>query len=172
MDMEKIQSEIAALKSQIQALQQERAALTNHHVESGENDSPLAIVEAYRRQARENVQLSAELKGIDDALYYLEKQIQQRKAHLNRYLPMSIRISQQQEQLEEAKKIAQIHAERVNELALELAKEIKLLKTCADELSPMYWQVYYKPFITGFKTISVPFVRSDGEVWMIVNRIV
>jgi len=36
----------------------------------------------------------------------------------------------------------------------------------------MYWQVYYKPFITGFKTISVPFVRSDGEVWMIVNRIV
>jgi chromosome segregation ATPase len=172
MDMEKIQSEIAALKSQIQALQQERAALTNHHVESGENDSPLAIVEAYRRQARENVQLSAELKGIDDAMYFLEKQIQQKKAHLNRYLPMSIRISQQQEQLEEAKKIAQIHAERVNELALELAKEIKLLKTCADELSPMYWQVYYKPFITGFKTISVPFVRSDGEVWMIVNRIV
>ena len=47
---------------------------------------------------------------------------------------MSIRISQQQEQLEEAKKIAQIHAERVNELAGELAKEIKLLKTCADEL--------------------------------------
>ncbi|MDD1447001.1 hypothetical protein MEN98_12910, partial [Dolichospermum sp. ST_sed8] len=103
---------------------------------------------------------------------FLEKQIQRKKAHLNRYLPMSIRISQQQEQLEEAKKIAQIHAERVNELAWELAKEIKLLKTCADELSPMYWQVYYKPFITGFKTISVPFVRSDGEVWMIVNRIV
>ena len=103
--MEKIQSEIAALKSQIQALQQERAALTNHHVESSENDSPLAIVEAYRRQARENVQLSAELKGIDDAIYFLEKQIQQRKAHLNRYLPMSIRISQQQEQLEEAKKL-------------------------------------------------------------------
>ena len=170
--MEKIQSEIAALQSQIQELQQERAALTNHHAESSGNDSPLAIVEAYRRQARENVQLSAEIKGIDDALGFLEKQIQQRKAHLNRYLPMSIRLSQQQEQLEEARKIAQIHAERVNELALELAKEIKLLKTCADELSPMYWQVYYKPFITGFKTISVPYVRSDCEVWTIVNRIV
>ena len=172
MDMEKIQSEIAALQSQIQELQQERAALTNHHPESSGNDSPLAIVEAYRRQARENVQLSAELKGIDDALGFLEKQIQQRKAHLNRYLPMSIRISQQEEQLEEARKIAQIHAERINELAGELAKEIKLLKTCADELSPMYWQVYYKPFITGFKTISVPYVRSDCEVWTIVNRIV
>ena len=172
MDMEKIQSEIAALQSQIQELQQERAALTNHHAESSGNDSPLAIVEAYRRQARENVQLSAEIKGIDDALGFLEKQIQQRKAHLNRYLPMSIRLSQQQEQLEEARKIAQIHAERVNELAGELAKEIKLLKTCADELSPMYWQVYYKPFITGFKTISVPYVRSDCEVWTIVNRIV
>ena len=59
-------------------------------------------------------------------------------------------------QLEEAKKVAQVHAERINELAGELAKEIRLLKACADQLSPMYWQVYYKPFITGFKTISVP----------------
>ncbi|MTJ07009.1 hypothetical protein FJR04_04655 [Anabaena sp. UHCC 0204] len=170
--MEKIQSEIAELKSQIQALQQERAALTNNHVEPGEHDSALAIVEAYRRQARENAQLSAEIRGIDDAISFLQKEIQQRKGHLTRYLPMSIRISQQEEQLEEAKKIAQIHAERVNELAGELAKELKLLKTCADELSPMYWQVYYKPFITGFKTISVPYVRSDCQVWTIVNRIV
>jgi uncharacterized coiled-coil DUF342 family protein len=170
--MEKIQSEIEELQSQIQSLQQERAELTNHHPESSENDSPLAIVEAYRRQARENVQLSAELKGIDDAIYFLEKEIQQRKINLNRYLPVSIRISQQQEQLEEAKKTAQIHAERVNELARELAKEVKLLKTCADELSPIYWRVYYKPFITGFKNISVPYVRSHGEVWSIVNRIV
>ena len=169
--MDKIRAEIQELNLQIQALQQERAALTQNNMESS-GDSTLAIVETYRRQARENVQLSAELKGIDDALGFLEKQIQQRKAHLNRYLPMSIRISQQQEQLEEARKIAQIHAERVNELAAELAKEIKLLKTCADELSPMYWQVYYKPFITGFKTISVPYVRSDCEVWTIVNRIV
>ncbi|PPJ62753.1 hypothetical protein [Cuspidothrix issatschenkoi] len=169
--MDKIRAEIQELNLQIQALQQERAALTQNNMESS-GDSTLAIVETYRRQARENVQLSAELKGIDDALCFLEKQIQQRKAHLNRYLPMSIRISQQQEQLEEARKIAQVHAERVNELAGELAKEIKLLKTCADELSPMYWQVYYKPFITGFKTISVPYVRSDCEVWTIVNRIV
>lgn len=169
--MDKIRAEIQELNLQIQALQQERAALTQNNMESS-GDSTLVIVETYRRQARENVQLSAELKGIDDALGFLEKQIQQRKAHLNRYLPMSIRISQQQEQLEEARKIAQIHAERVNELAAELAKEIKLLKTCADELSPMYWQVYYKPFITGFKTISVPYVRSDCEVWTIVNRIV
>jgi len=170
--MEKIQSEIVELKSQIQALQQERAMLSNNHVELGENDSYLAIVEAYRRQARENAQLSAELKGIDDAISFLEKQIQQRKVYLTRHLPISVRISQQEAQLEEAKKIAQIHAERVNELAGELAKEIKLLKTCADELSPMYWQVYYKPFITGFKTISVPYVRSDCQVWTIVNRIV
>ena len=77
--MEKIQSEILELKSQIQALQQERAMLTNNHVELSENDSHLAIVEAYRRQARENAQLSAELKGIDDAISFLEKQIQQRK---------------------------------------------------------------------------------------------
>jgi chromosome segregation ATPase len=170
--MEKIQSEIATLQSQIQALQQERTTLTQDNTESSANDSTLAIVEAYRRQARENPQLSAELKGIDDAISFLEQQIAQRKAHLNRYLPVSVRISQQQEQLEAARKIAQMHAERVNELAGELAQEIKLLKTCADELSPLYWQVYYKPFITGFKTISVPYVRSDCEVWTIVNRIV
>lgn len=76
------------------------------------------------------------------------------------------------EQLEEARKIAQVHAQRMNELAAELATEIRSLKACADELSPLYWQVYYKPFITGFKTISVPYVRSDGDVWTIVNRIV
>ncbi|MFM8006670.1 MAG: hypothetical protein ACKO86_17405, partial [Dolichospermum sp.] len=57
--MEKIQSEIGELRSQIQALQQERAMLTNNHLELSENDSHLAIVEAYRRQARENAQLSA-----------------------------------------------------------------------------------------------------------------
>ncbi|WP_016953075.1 hypothetical protein [Anabaena sp. PCC 7108] len=177
--MEQMQVHIKELNSQIQALQQERDALTNNSLESGENDSPQAIVEAYRRQARENVQLSAEIKGIDDAIAaltksitFLEREIQQKQGYINKRSALSIRISQQQEQLEEAKKVAQVHAQRVNELAQELATEIKFLKACADELSPMYWQVYYKPFITGFKTISVPYVRSDGEVWTIVNRIV
>jgi chromosome segregation ATPase len=170
--MQQIQSEIAALKSQIQALQQERAALTKNDIESSEHNSPLAIAEAYRRQARENPQLAAELKGIDDAIAFLENQLKQKQAQIDKWLPLSKRLYLQQQQLEEAKKIAQVHAERINELAAELGDEIKLLKACADELSPMYWQVYYKPFITGFKTISVPYVRSDGEVWTIVNRIV
>ncbi|MEA5577820.1 hypothetical protein [Anabaena sp. UHCC 0451] len=170
--MDKIQQEIKELNSQIQALQEERATLTHNNVESEENNSALAVVEAYRRQARENAQLSAELKGIDDAINFLEKQKQQKQAHLNGKLTFSKRLLQQQEELEEAKKVAQTHADRVNELARELATEIKLLKACADELSPMYWQVYYKPFITGFKTISVPYVRSDGQVWNIVNRVV
>ncbi|MEH2068628.1 MAG: hypothetical protein V7K47_10785 [Nostoc sp.] len=168
--MDRIQVEIAALKSQIQILQQERAALTINNI-IDENDSPLAIVEAYRSQARENPQLSAELKGIDDAVAALELQIQQRQAQLARWEIESKQLTQQQ-QLEEAKKVAQVHAQRINQLAAELATEIRLLKACADRLSPMYWQVYYKPFITGFKTISVPYVRSDGEVWTIVNRIV
>ncbi|MEM7726923.1 MAG: hypothetical protein AAF208_11220, partial [Cyanobacteria bacterium P01_A01_bin.45] len=77
-----------------------------------------------------------------------------------------------QEQLEEARNQAKIHAEKINNLAYELATEISLLKSCADELSPMYWQIYYKPFITGFKTITVPHIRSDGDVWTIVNRVV
>ncbi|YAF95309.1 MAG: hypothetical protein AB3A66_22520 [Nodularia sp. CChRGM 3473] len=166
-----IHTEITTLNSQIQALQQERAALTINNVLSGANDSPSAMVEAYRRQARENPQLSVELKGIDDAIAALEVQVQQKQAELERWQQESPQLTPQ-EQLEAARKVAQVHAERVNQLAAELATEIRQLKSCADYLSPMYWQVYYKPFITGFKTISVPHVRSDGEVWTIVNRIV
>ncbi len=168
---EQIQTDITALHSQIQTLQQERAALTTNNVVLGENHSPRGITEAYRRQARENPQLSAELQGIDGAIAALELQLKQKQAQLTRWQIESKQITIQQ-QLEEAKTIAQVHAERANQLAGELATEIRLLKKCADQLSPMYWQVYYKPFITGFKTISVPHVRSDGDVWTIVNRIV
>ena len=169
--MEQIQAEMAALKSQIQILLEERAALTINNVISGENDSPQAMVEAYRRQARENAQLSVELQGIDAAIAALETQIKQKQGKLVRSQVASKELILQQE-LEEAKEVAQVHAQRINELAGELAAEVRLLKRCANELSPMYWRIYYKPFITGFKTISVPYVRSDGEVWTIVNRIV
>lgn len=170
--IEQIQAEIAALQSQIQALREERAVLTiNHEVVSGGNDSPLAMVEAYRRQARENPQLAAELQGIDMAITALDVQLNQKQAELARSQIEFQQLTIQQ-QLEEARNVAQIHAKRINQLAAELAAEIRMLKSCADQLSPMYWQVYYKPFITGFKTISVPHVRSDGDVWTIVNRIV
>ncbi|MBD2246874.1 hypothetical protein [Nostoc sp. FACHB-888] len=169
--MEQIQAEMAALNSQIQILLEERAALTINNVISGENDSPQAMVEAYRRQARENAQLSVELQGIDAAIAALEGQIKQKQGKLVRSQVASKELIQQQE-LEEAKEVAQVHAQRINQLASELATEVRLLKRCANELSPMYWRIYYKPFITGFKTISVPYVRSDGEVWTIVNRIV
>ena len=129
------------------------------------------MVEAYRRQARENAQLSVELQGIDAAIAALEVQIKQKQGKLVRSQVASKELILQQE-LEEAKEVAQVHAQRINELAGELAAEVRLLKRCANELSPMYWRIYYKPFITGFKTISVPYVRSDGEVWTIVNRIV
>nr|MCM0594122.1 hypothetical protein [Gloeotrichia echinulata DEX184] len=169
--MDLLQSEITALHAQIQALNQERATLTTNNIVAGEHDSPLAIVEAYRRQARENPQLSAELQGIDGAITALAAQLQQKQADLALWQVESKQLSLQQ-QLEAAKKVAQVHAQRVNQLAGELAAETRLLKACADQLSPMYWQVYYKPFITGFKKISVPHVRSDGDVWTIVNRIV
>lgn len=169
--MQHTQAEIAALRQQIQALQQERAALTINNIVASENESPIAIAEAYRRFARENPQLAVELKGIDDAIAALESQLQQKQAELARWQIESKQLTLQQ-QLEEARSAAQIHAQRINQLAGELATEIRLLKSCADELSPLYWQVYYKPFITGFKTISVPHIRSDGDVWTIVNRIV
>lgn len=76
------------------------------------------------------------------------------------------------QQVESGRERAIAHSERINQLAEELADELQALKAIADEISPFYWQVYYKPFITGFKSISVPYVRSDGDVWTIFNRVV
>lgn len=169
--MEQIQAEIAAIRSQIDALQQERATLTINDVVMCEDSSPLAIAEAYRHHARETAQISTEIKGIDDAIAALKAELQNKEAQLEPFSLVEQQLSPQ-EQLESARSLAKIHAERINQLAGELAAEIRSLKACADRISPMYWQVYYKPFITGFKTISVPHVRSDSKVWTIVNRIV
>lgn len=166
-----IQAEIAAIRSQIDALQQERATLTINDVVMCEDSSPLAIAEAYRHHARETAQISTEIKGIDDAIAALKAELEKKQAQLKPFSFVQQQLSTQ-EQLESAKNVAKVHAERINQLAGELTAEIRFLKACANHISPMYWQVYYKPFITGFKTISVPHVRSDSEVWTIVNRIV
>lgn len=171
MTMEKIQAEIAAIRAQIEALRLEKVAITGNHQFSCDDSSPLAIAEAYRRFARENAQLVVEVKGIDDAIAALELQLKQKQADFKAGQIQLKRLSVQ-EQVEEGRQQAKVHAERINELAAELAFELRSLKSTADKLSVAYWQVYYKPFITGFKTISVPHVRSDGDVWTIVNRVV
>lgn len=165
--IQSLQQQIEAIQTQIEILQQERQRISIEKVEP-KDDSPGAIADAYRHQARQMAQQSAELKGIDDAIAALEEKLQLKQKQNQqgqRYNPM-------QEQVEEARIQARVHAERINQLAAELASEVKTLKAIADEISPLYWQVYYKPFITGFRTISVPHVRSDGDVWTIVNRIV
>ncbi|MGL5063897.1 MAG: hypothetical protein ACRC62_28250 [Microcoleus sp.] len=165
--MDKLQAEIDAICLQIEALQREREQLSIG-VAVPEGDSPQAIAEAYRRHAREKSQLSAEVKGIDDAIAALSAQLshkQQQPQNLQKLSPL-------EQAVEEGRMRAREHAERINELAAELAAEVKDLKEIADRISPSYWQVYYKPFITGFKSISVPYVRSDGDVWTIVNRVV
>ncbi|MEG4853432.1 hypothetical protein QUB10_21405 [Microcoleus sp. B5-D4] len=165
--MDKLQTDIEAIYSQIEELRLERQQLSIADVVPA-GDSPQAIADAYRRHARETAQVSAEVKGIDDAIAALSAQLsqkQQQSVKLQRITPM-------EEQVEEGRVLAHGHAERINELAAELAAEVKGLKAIADQISPSYWQVYYKPFITGFKSISVPYVRSDGDVWTIVNRVV
>ncbi|MDB9357260.1 hypothetical protein PN486_13570, partial [Nodularia spumigena CS-587/03] len=92
-----IHTEITTLNSEIQALQQERATLTINNVLSGKNDSPSAMVEACRRQARENAQLSVELKGIDDAIAALEIQRQYKQAQLEHWQKQSQQLTQEQE---------------------------------------------------------------------------
>ncbi|MEG5059346.1 hypothetical protein QUB60_15370 [Microcoleus sp. A2-C5] len=165
--MDKLQTDIKAISSQIEALRRERQQLSIGAA-APLGDSPQAIADAYRRHARETAEVSAEVKGIDDAIAALSDQLHQKQqlsVNLQRRNPM-------EEQVEEGRVLARGHAERINELAGELAAEVKGLKAIADQISPSYWQVYYKPFITGFKSISVPYVRSDGDVWTIVNRVV
>lgn len=170
---EEIQTEINAIRAQIDALCKERSTLS---VELDVVDaSPEAIVDAYRRRASENVQNAAQIKGIDDAITALQVILEQKQSQLKHLVSSELQISkfeQIEEQIEATKEQAKIHAERINSLAEELKDEIRLLKSCADKISPLYWRIYYKPFITGFKTICVPHVRSDREVWNIFNRIV
>lgn len=169
--MQHIQAEIAVISSQIEALRQERALLIVERVVLPKDKSPQAIAEAYRRHARETAQLSAEVKGIDDAIAALAVELNQKQSELAG-LQIESKQKSIEQQVEEDRNRAKVHAERINQLAAELAEELRALKAAADELSPRYWQVYYKPFITGFQTITVPHVRSDGDVWTIVNRVV
>ncbi len=168
--MELIQAEIETIREAIANLKQERTALTPNTL-MPENVSPENIIASCKQRARETAQVSAEIKGIDDAIAILESQLNQKQNYLRQLLKQPRRHPLEDE-LEAAKEQAKIHAEQINELAAELAAEIKALKEVAHHLSPIYWQVYYKPFITGFKSISVPYVRSDGEVWTIFNRVV
>lgn len=165
--MQKIQQDIEAIRNQIYRLQKERSRMKTPAI-APVDDSPAAIADAYRTQARETVQISAEVKGIDDAIAALKIQLQQKQKQLQQQREDGRNPILQE--LEESREQAKIHAERINEIAAELAEEVKALKAIADEISPSYWQVYLKPFITGFHSISVPFVRSDGKVWTIVNR--
>lgn len=165
--MDRLQADIEAIFSQIEALRRERQQISIAAA-APVGDSPQAIADAYRRHARETAQVSAEVKGIDDAIAALEAQLSQKQQQSGNLQKMNTI----EEQVEEGRDRARGHAERINVLAAELASEVKGLKAIADQISPSYWQVYYKPFITGFKTISVPYVRSDGDVWTIVNRIV
>ncbi len=165
--MDRLQTDIEAICSQIEALRRERQQISVAAA-TPIGDSPQAIADAYRRHARETAQVSAEVKGIDDAIAALSAQLSQKQQQSGNLQKMS----SMEQQVEDGRTLARGHAERINLLAAELASEVKGLKAIADQISPSYWQVYYKPFITGFKSISVPYVRSDGDVWTIVNRIV
>jgi chromosome segregation ATPase len=165
--MQTLHTEIEAIRNQIYRLQKERSRMKIPAI-APVNDSPEAISDAYRTQARETAGISAEIKGIDDAIAALQKQLNQKQQQLQQQKADGRNPILQE--LESSQAQAKLHAQRINELAAELAEEVKALKAIADEISPSYWQVYLKPFITGFHSISVPFVRSDGQVWTIVNR--
>ncbi|MEO0967969.1 MAG: hypothetical protein AAFX80_06380 [Cyanobacteria bacterium J06639_18] len=171
--IEQIQTEINAIRAQIDALNKEKSNLS---VELDIiDDSPEGVVNAYRRRASENIENAAQMKGIDDALAALKVMLEEKQSqlkHLTSLEPQTSSIQKIEDQIELTKKQAKIHAERVNSLAEELKQEVRLLKSCADKISPLYWRIYYKPFITGFKSISVPHVRSDREVWKIFNHTV
>ncbi|USR92148.1 hypothetical protein NEA10_05330 [Phormidium yuhuli AB48] len=165
-----LQEQILSLQRTIQRLEKERRDLAVQPLLPPEDASPDAIVEAYRRQARASAEQAAELKGIDDAISALQLQLRQKRALVGHYREQQ--RDPLQEEIEQAKAKAEHYAERINELSGELMGEVRALKEIADQLSPLYWQYEGKPFITGFKRVTVPHVRSDGAVWNVVNRVV
>ena len=167
--MDQIQAEIEAIRSQIKVLHTERETLTAKLI-LPENQSPEAIAEAYRRQAREAAEVSTEIEGIDQAIAALEAQLQQKERELQP-LPAQQPLTLQ-DQVEQARQRAYDHADRINELAAELAEELRALKAITHDISPSYWQLYGRPFITGFKDTSVPYLRVDGEVLMIASFLI
>jgi len=167
--MDQIQAEIEAICSQIKLLQKERASFRIDEV-LPEDDSPQAITEAYRRQARDSAKVAAEVKGIDDAIAALQAQLRQKQGVLKPSI-----ISQQitlEEQVAEATQQAYDRGERINELAAELVEELRALKAIAHDFAPVYWQLYDKPFITGFQGTAVPYLRSDNDVLMISSIVI
>lgn len=163
--MDQIQLEIEAIRSQIKLLETERAKFSIEEV-LPKNNSPEAITEAYRRQARESAKVAAEIKGIDDAIAALQAQLQQKQSV---FKPLPTKQQTLEEQVAQATQQAYDRGERINELAVELVEELRALKAIAHDLAPLYWQLYDKPFITGFQSTSVPYLRSDNDVLMISN---
>ena len=128
--MQQIQVEIEAIRDRIQALQQERASLGGENVVLPEDDSPQAIASAYRRHARETAQLAAEVKGIDDAISALTDRLNRKEAELTA-LQMSSKQQSIEQQVEAGRQRAKVHADRINEIAAELAAEVRSLKLLA-----------------------------------------
>lgn len=166
--MDQIQQEIEAIRAQIKSLQEERAAFTIDEV-LPENDSPEAITKAYRRQARQSAKVAAEVKGIDDAIAALQAQLQQKQGGLKPLISQEITL---EEQLAQATQQAYDRGERINQLAAELVEELRALKAIAHDFAPAYWQLYDKPFITGFQGTAVPYLRSDNDVLMISSIVI
>jgi len=138
---------------------------------SGAN--PREIMQACRDRARLTVEQSAELKGIDDAIVTLEQRLISKQAELLAYGNLrQLRQQQAQLEIEQGRLAARQHADRINEIAVELAHEVRALRTIADQLSPLFWELEGRPFITGFKRVTVPHVRSDSRVWTVVNRVI
>lgn len=167
--MDRIQVEIEAIRSQIKLLQDERDSFSIDEV-LPEDDSPKAITDAYRRQARESAKVAVEVKGIDDAIAALQAQLQQKQSGL-KPSPISQQMTLEEE-VAAATQQAYDRGERINELAAELVEELRALKTIAHDFAPVYWQLYDKPFITGFQGTAVPYLRSDNDVLMISSIII
>lgn len=166
--MEQRQAEIEAIRAQIKLLEEERASFIIEEV-SPEDDSPKAITEAYRRQARQSAKVAAEVKGIDDAIAALQAQLRQKQGVLTSLSSQQLTL---EEQVAEATQQAYDRGERINELAAELVEELRALKAIAHDFAPVYWDLYDKPFITGFQGTAVPYLRSDNDVLMISSVLV
>ena len=103
--IEQIQTEINAIRAQIDALNKEKSNLS---VELDIiDDSPEGVVNAYRRRASDNIENAAQMKGIDDALAALKVMLEEKQSqlkHLTSLEPQTSSIQKIEDEIELTKK--------------------------------------------------------------------
>ncbi|HLO51918.1 MAG TPA: hypothetical protein VK211_26145 [Kamptonema sp.] len=171
-----LQAEIAALQAEIPPLQGERDELNRQRssfrvaVAFPKNNSPEALAEFHQRNASAAANWLDQLKEIDKAIKAVENQLSQKQAMLTHKQAQLDKLRSQQEWLELERRVQvggkrlQSQAQKINQLAAQLAAEIQTFKEIYEDVNPSYCQWLQKPVtIVEFSATAIPHVFFQGN---------